>query len=71
MAELAGTKKNEQKERPRGDRARNRARVKKLQKKMKNCQKMKKHQQKDVVECCAISLGNQQHLQSIARGKNG
>ena len=36
---------NEQKERPRGERARNRARVKKLQK--KNCQKMKKHQQED------------------------
>ena len=47
MADLADTKKSEQKERPRGGRARNRARVKKLQKKMKNCQKMKKHQQKD------------------------
>ena len=38
---------NEQNKIPRGERARNRARVKKLQKKMKNFQKMKKHQQKD------------------------
>ena len=40
-------KKHERKKKARGERAEKRARVEKLQKKMKNCQKMKKDQQKD------------------------
>ena len=40
-------KKHERKKKARGERAKKRARVEKLQKKMKNCQKMKKDQQKD------------------------
>ena len=40
-------KKYERKKKTREERARNRARVKKLQKKTKNCQKMKRHQPKN------------------------
>ena len=62
-------KKHERKKKTRGERARNRTRVKKLQKKMnEELPEDEEISAERLSECCAISLGSQQHLQSLARG---
>ena len=63
MADQAGTKRMNKKKRPRGERAR------KVAEKDEELPEDEETSAERLSECCAISLGNQQHLQSIARGK--